>query len=149
MVWIPRAPLPGSNGERILTYCRDHDGSYRTWEEKDRMTCRQLNADRYMARDRLDGELWYWTELGRDILELMHQRRERLQVTPPSLEGPQTHKAVWRGIDARGNEYVLTKDAHLTIMESEKKPVVPVRRLKHRIPFAGKDINEPLARIDR
>jgi hypothetical protein len=149
-IYTPRAPLPGSNGERILTYCRDHDGSYRTTQEKDRLTCRQLNADRYMSRDRLDGELWYWSELGRDILELMYMRRQRLVMVPPSLMGPQSYKAVWHGIDARGNAYTLTEGAHLQIIEPKKViPEVPRRRLKHKVPFAGRDLSSPLLRVSR
>lgn len=88
--WIEKVPLPGTNGERILKYCRDNDGYFVCQREGDRISCRLLNQDGYLVRDHYDSGKWYWTILARDTLEQMEARRMRLAIdTVPSLASPE------------------------------------------------------------
>lgn len=148
-IYTPRAPLPGTNGERILAHCRDRDGSFLTVQERDRITCRQLNADGYLVRDRRNGELWYWTELGRDILELMYRRRSRAEVSVPPLEPLPVERQVWQGVDGHGKPYTLVDGILPFPVIADPEPVAEQTALKRLVPYAGKDVNEPIARVFR
>lgn len=122
-VYVERNPLPGTNGEKIRRFCRDNDGYYISERQGDVITCRQLNADGYLVRDRRDGHVWYWTILGRDVLDRMEARREGVEI--PSLITLVPKSVPMAAVSPKP--------------EPSPKPERKVRRVIPRIPYAGQE----------